>query len=469
MPELPEVETVKNVLLPIVKGRKILTIDVLRASTIEGDVDEFCVNLQNEIFLDVTRIGKYLIFHLTNDKVFISHLRMEGKYYELLENDPDSKYARVVFHLNNGHKLCYDDSRCFGIMKLSNESSFKGEEMIAKLGPEPFDVKDVNLLLKKVKNIRKPIKSTLLDQTLVTGLGNIYVDEVLFASKIHPLTPAILISKNEWELIINNSCKILEDAIKAGGSTIKSYHPGKDIDGNFQTRLKIYGKSGETCPNCGATFRFIKVGGRGTTFCPICQRKKGSPINVAITGKIASGKSLATSTFATNNIPTLSSDEIVKELYKKEDIVRQIERMFNLKFNGNEVDKDILRDYLILHQKDKKKLERFVHPLVAKEIKNFLATSRSPIRAVEVPLLFESKLDQEFDVIIVIDIDEKKQNELLSKRDPHKALYLKEINKTNKIDENKNKASYLVSNNSGETEFVNRINQIITELRYLAK
>ena len=467
MPELPEVETVKNVLLPIVKGRKILSIDVLRASTIEGNPNDFALNLQNETFLDVTRIGKYLIFHLTNSKVFISHLRMEGKYYELLETDENSKYARVVFRLDNGHKLCYDDSRCFGIMKLSNEASFKKEEMIAKLGPEPFDVNGINSIVKKVKKIKKPIKSTLLDQTLVTGLGNIYVDEVLFASKIHPLTPANLITKNEWELIIKNSCKILEDAIKAGGSTIKSYHPGKDIDGNFQTRLKIYGKSGEKCPNCGATFRFIKVGGRGTTFCPICQKKKGSPINVAITGKIASGKSLATSTFANNNIPTLSSDEIVKDLYKKEDIARNIERMFNLKFKGNEVDKDILRDYLILHQKDKKKLERYIHPLVAKEIENFLATSKSPIRVVEVPLLFESKLDQEFDAIIVIDISEKKQNELLSKRDSNKALYLKEINKTNKIDENKNKASYLISNNSDETEFVNKINRIITELKCL--
>ena len=469
MPELPEVETVKNVLIPVVKGRKILKIDVLRLSTIEGNPEEFSLNLQNETFLDITRIGKYLIFHLTNDKVFISHLRMEGKYYELDENDPDSKYARVVFHLDNNHKLCYDDSRCFGIIKLSDEASFKNEEMIAKLGPEPFDVKDINSLIKKTKNIRKPIKSTLLDQTLITGLGNIYVDEVLFACKIHPLTPANLISKNEWELIIKNSVRILNDAIAQGGSTIKSYHPGKDIDGNFQTRLKVYGKSGEKCPNCDATLRFIKVGGRGTTFCPICQKKKGAPLNVAITGKIASGKSLATSIFANNNIPTMSSDEIVKELYKREDIARSIEKMFNLKFKGNEVDKDLLRDYLLIHQKDKKKLERYIHPIVAKEIKNFLSTSKAPIRVVEVPLLFESKLDQEFDAIIVIDISEKKQNELLNKRDPNKALYLKEINKTNKLDENKNKASYLISNNSGETEFVNRINRVITELKDLAK
>lgn len=469
MPELPEVETVKNVLIPIVKGRKIQSIDVLRKSTIEGDVDSFIVNLQNEIFLDVTRIGKYLIFHLTNKKVIISHLRMEGKYYELLENDENSKYARVVFHFDNGHKLCYDDSRCFGILKFSEEGSYKDEEMIKKLGPEPFYIDDVSLLMEKVKNVRKPIKTALLDQTLMTGLGNIYVDETLFASKVHPLTPANIVNKKEWEAIVKNSKDILNNAIKAGGSTIKSYHPGKDIDGNFQTRLKVYGKSGEECPDCHQrTLRFIKVGGRGTTFCPLCQKKKGAPINVAITGKIASGKSLATSVFENNNIPSLSSDKIVGDLYQKEEIANKIEKMFNLKFNDKVVDKDVLRNYLLMHPKDKKKLERFIHPLVKKEINNFLSKDKSPIKVVEVPLLFEAKFDSIFDVIIVTDINEKKQLELLNDRDNDKALLLKEINKTNKIDENRNKATYLISNNSSKEAFEKQINNVITELKRLA-
>ena len=468
MPELPEVETVKNVLIPIVKGHKILKIDVLRRTTIQGDINDFIINLQNQTFLDVSRIGKYLIFHLTNELVMISHLRMEGKYYELLESDENSKYARVVFHLDNGHKLCYDDSRTFGILKLSSEDTYLKDEMIKKLGPEPFDIKDVKAVMDKVKKVNKPIKTTLLDQTLMTGLGNIYVDETLFASKVHPLTPAKLVSKAEWERIIKNAQDVLNNAIKEGGSTIKSYHPGKDIDGNFQTRLKVYGKSGETCPNCGATFRFIKVGGRGTTYCPICQKKVGAPIHVAITGKIASGKSLAASIFNENKIPTLSSDDVVSELYKQEDIANKIEKMFSLKFPNKIVNKDILRDYLLINPKDKKKLERFIHPLVAKQIKSFLST-KDPIKVVEVPLLFESKLDSLFDVIIVTDIKEDKQNELINNRDKAKAIYLKEINKTNKIDENKNKASYLISNNGSKEQFINKVNKIITELKDLAK
>ena len=245
MPELPEVETIKNVLSKIVIGKTIKSIDVYRDLTIEGDTSEFKKSLVGETFLSMSRIGKYLIFHLSNGKVIISHLRMEGKYYEFLENEKDSKYAKVTFHFTDNTKLCYDDSRAFGILKLSSEDKYQKEEMLSKLGPEPFEVNDVSFILKKVKHSKKPIKTTLLDQTLITGLGNIYVDETLYASHIHPLTPANKVSKKEWEDIISNSKEILKIAIEMGGSTIKSYHPGKDIDGNFQTRIKIYGRSGD--------------------------------------------------------------------------------------------------------------------------------------------------------------------------------------------------------------------------------
>ena len=465
MPELPEVETVKNVLSPIVINRTITGIDVLRKTTIQGDEKNFISSLIGEKFLSLSRIGKFLIFHLTNNKVIISHLRMEGKYYEFLDSEPNSKYARVVFHFDNGHKLCYDDSRCFGIMILSSEENFRKEKEIAKLGLEPFVIDDVTTLMKKTKGKKMPIKSNLLDQSLMTGLGNIYVDEVLYSSNIHPLTPSCLIKKEEWEHIVKNAKEILTTAIKLGGSTIKSYHPGKDIDGNFQNRIKIYGKSGETCPICGATFRFIKVGGRGTTFCPKCQQKRGAPINVGITGKIASGKSSLLEAFKDAGYDVLSSDAVVAELYKSNEVANKIEQLLKIKFSGEGVDKDILREHILLNPKDKKKLEKYVHGLVLKEIKDFLSKEKSPIRVVEVPLLFEAKMDNLFDTIIVADIDEKKQLELLTNRDPKHATYLLEINKTNKIDENKNKASYLISNTGNKTEFIKECNKIINKLK----
>ncbi len=469
MPELPEVETIKNVLVKIVNGHKINKIDVYRKGTIEGDADEFIKGLTGETFLSMSRIGKYLIFHLTNDKVIVSHLRMEGKYYEFSESENDSKYAKVVFHLDNGKKLCYDDSRCFGILKLSNEKEYQNLEMISKLGPEPFVVKDVTPIMKQVSKVKKPIKTTLLDQTIITGLGNIYVDETLYASHIHPLTPASLITKKEWEEIIKNSVEILNIAIQMGGSTIKSYHPGKDIDGNFQTRIKIYGKEGETCPTCGHTYRFIKVGGRGTTFCPICQRKKGAPHNIGLTGKIASGKSTVLDMYKRLGVATLSSDEIVKDLYQKEEIASLIEKTLKIKFSTKVVNKDELRNHLLINPKDKKKLEKIIHPLVEKEIVRFLSEEKNPIRVVEVPLLFESKMDHYFDSIVVIDIDEKTQLERLNQRNQKTALYLKEINKTNKIDENKNKATYLIYNNGSLSDLEKVVKKSLNEVTDLIK
>ena len=469
MPELPEVETIKNVLVKIVNGHKINKIDVYRKGTIEGDANEFIKGLTGETFLSMSRIGKYLIFHLTNDKVIVSHLRMEGKYYEFEESENDSKYAKVVFHLDNGKKLCYDDSRCFGILKLSNEKEYQNLEMISKLGPEPFLVKDVTPIMKQVSKVKKPIKTTLLDQTIITGLGNIYVDETLYASHIHPLTPASLITKKEWEEIIKNSVEILNIAIQMGGSTIKSYHPGKDIDGNFQTRIKIYGKEGESCPTCGHTYRFIKVGGRGTTFCPICQRKKGAPHNIGLTGKIASGKSTVLDIYKNLGAATLSSDEIVKDLYQKEEVASLIEKTLKIMFSTKVVNKDELRNHLLINPKDKRKLEKIIHPLVEKEIVRFLSEEKNPIRVVEVPLLFESKMDHYFDSIVVIDVDEKTQLERLNQRNQKTALYLKEINKTNKIDENKNKATYLIYNNGTLSDLEKVVKKSLNEVTDLIK
>lgn len=465
MPELPEVETVKNVLLPIVKGRKILSIDILRKSTIHGDIDDFVNVLTGQTFLDVSRIGKFLIFHLTNDLVVLSHLRMEGKYYEVEENDPNTKYSRVVFHFDNGHKLCYDDSRCFGMMKLTNEKDYKSVKDIAQLGPEPFDVKDVYYLIKRTKKSTLPIKSTLLDQTLMTGLGNIYADEVLYASKIHPLTPANKITKKEWELIVKNAQEILNNAITAGGSTIKSYHPGKDIDGNFQTALKAYGKKGEPCLRCSSIMRFMKVNGRGTTYCPKCQIQKSEKLKVAIYGRVASGKSTVLSCFAEKGFYTISSDDIVAELYNTPAMAKTIGQAFGLPFT-DKVDKAVLRDYLNDHPKDRKKLEKLVHPRVKNEILKIFKTVNSRIIVVEVPLLFESKMDNLFDVIIAVDIPSKKQKVLLYQRNPETAEALLKINAEHKFDENKIKADYVINNSASLDSLKVKIDKIINELQY---
>ena len=467
MPELPEVETVKRVLLPIVIGRTITKIDINRKTIVNNKEEEFVSYYTNEKFLDISRIGKFLIFHLTNNKVLISHLRMEGKYIELLESDKDTKYARVVFHLDNNHKLCYDDSRSFGRMLINDEDHYQEEKELTKLGPEPFVVSDVSFLLDKTKRMSLPIKTALLSQELVTGLGNIYVDEVLFASKIHPLTPAKLIKKEEWEKIIKESKRILTAAIEAGGSTIKSYHPGKDIDGNFQTSLLAYGRNGQECAICHTKMRFIKVNGRGTTFCPHCQIKRGAPIRIAIVGKIASGKSTVLNIFNSKNYLTVSSDEIVHELYQKEEIQQLITKRLKLKVKDDFL--AAIKEHLKVNSKDLDRLEKIVHPLVKKEIENRFKKSKSTLLIAEVPLLFKAKMENMFDVIIGVDIKEKIQLERLQNRDQEKSAFLKRINDLNNMfNEHSQDLDYVVYNNddlkSLEVETLKVINKVVNRL-----
>lgn len=397
----------------------------------------------------------------------ISHLRMEGKFYEYLQQEENSKYARMVFHLDNNHKVCYDDSRCFGIMILSDESSYRNEKEIAKLAKEPFNA-DVKEIMEKTKRLIQPIKTTILDQSVICGLGNIYADETLYASKIHPLTETNTLKESDWKRLIANAIEILNTAIKLGGSTIKSYHPGKGVSGEFQTRIKIYGKQDEECPICHKKFRFTTVGGRGTTYCPGCQKKVGRNIKVAITGKIASGKSLILKMFKDDyHLETLSSDEVVNNLYNQPDIAKTLGKLLNLSFD-NVVDKSILREHLKNNPNDIKKINKFIHPLVGKEIEKFLKKNNKDIVVVEVPLLFESNLDRLFDYIIAVDIPSDKQETLLTHRNKENTQFLKQIYQNcNDFEEYKNKADCLVINDKDKQELSKKVKEIFNRLKYL--
>lgn len=465
MPELPEVETVKNLLKTFLIDRKIISIDVLREGTIIGSPTVFSSTLKGLKFIDITRKGKFLIFHLSENKVILSHLRMEGKFFELDEKEQNTHYSRVVFHLDNGHKLCYDDSRCFGFLKLTNEDNYLKEKEIAKLGLEPSEVIDIDDVFCKVKDSNHPIKELITDQSIIAGIGNIYADEILYACKLHPLTPGRFVTRDNCIDIIENAKKILAEAIKQGGSTIKSYHPGKDLDGKFQGKLLAYGKAGEKCPRCGAEYVFIKVNGRGTTYCPKCQKKKGAPVRVAIFGKIASGKSEVLKHFAKIGYPTISSDEIVSSLYKEKEIANTIAKMFSLPFK-NEVDKSILREYLVSHPKDIVRINRYIHPLVKERIELFFKANKDrDIVVVEVPLLFESKSENMFDYIIGVDSKEDIQLDRLANRNKQDSKSLRKIAMNNRFEENKNKADIIIDNNSDLASLDSQIDKIVSKLQ----
>lgn len=273
MPELPEVETVKETLKIKILNRKIKDVRIYYEKMIETpDVDVFRKKLINQTIVDIKRRGKWLMFEL-DDFYLLSHLRMEGKYNIKKLDDKVEKHEHASFVLDSKEELRYKDTRKFGKMHLLKKEDVYENEPLKSLGLEPFDE---NLTIKylKEKYIKKrlPIKTVLLDQNIIVGIGNIYADEILFLSNINPLKKTSDLADKELKKIIENTKIVLNNAIKAGGTTIRSYTSSEGIHGRFQHELYVHGRIDEKCKVCNDTILKIKVGGRGTYYCPTCQK-----------------------------------------------------------------------------------------------------------------------------------------------------------------------------------------------------
>ena len=272
MPEIAEVETVRNTLKGRILNKKITDVKVHYKNMIESDINKFASSLIGDSFIDIKRRGKWLIFE-TNNKYLLSHLRMEGKFFIKDDKEAKGKHEHVTIYFEDNTTLRYEDTRKFGRMNLINKEELSTTESIAKQGFEPGEKGLTSTyLLEKFKNKKLPIKSVLLDQTIISGLGNIYVNEVMFYAKINPERSASSITKEECELIVKGSNEIIKEAIKMGGTTIKSYTSSLGVTGRFQQNLKVHKKEGEPCSICDTPIKNIKIGGRSTYYCPKCQK-----------------------------------------------------------------------------------------------------------------------------------------------------------------------------------------------------
>ena len=268
MPELPEVETVRQTLRQFVLNDTIEDIEIYYPNIIEGDCDEFINRVKNQTIRDIDRVGKYLIF-LLDDVAFVSHLRMEGKYHIVDKLTPVNKHTHVVFHLKN-KDLVYIDTRKFGRIRLVDRNHYKDEPPLNKLGKEPFDIDDQDLYT-LLHRTSLPIKSALLDQSIMSGIGNIYANEICFKMNIDPRTPASRLSKKRVVQLKQISIDVLNRAIEAGGTTIHSFD-ANGIHGLFQIQLNVHGQ--KICPICQGQIKKIMLGQRGTYFCPHYQKKR---------------------------------------------------------------------------------------------------------------------------------------------------------------------------------------------------
>ena len=265
-------ETVRQTLKRKILRKKIKNVNVLYERMIESDINEFKNNLIGLEFSDILRKGKWLLFEI-GDYYLCSHLRMEGKYFIKNHDEEINKHEHVIFTFTDDTELRYHDTRKFGRMNLVLKKDIDSVEGVRKQGIEPIDSNlSKEYLYDAFKKKRLPMKTLLLDQTIISGLGNIYADEVLFASKINPLKIGNEITLDECQRIVESSKKIIEEAIKCGGTTIKSYTSSLGVTGRFQQNLMAHKRENEECKNCSTIIKRIVVGGRSTYYCENCQK-----------------------------------------------------------------------------------------------------------------------------------------------------------------------------------------------------
>ncbi|WP_019534593.1 DNA-formamidopyrimidine glycosylase [Paenibacillus ginsengihumi] len=276
MPELPEVETVRRTLNALVAGKKIERVSVMLRRIIQRPDDPalFAALLEGQTIRTIERRGKFLRF-LMDDRTMVSHLRMEGRYGLYREDDPLELHTHVIFHFTDGTALRYKDVRQFGTMHLFDSGRDLEEAPLRKLGLEPLDdAFTLEALRDVVAGRSAKIKPLLLNQEYIVGIGNIYVDESLFLAGIHPEREAGSLSRQELRRLHEAIVRTLTEAVEAGGSSIKSYVNGQGEIGMFQHQLKVYGRKDEACLNCGQAIVKTVVAGRGTHYCPGCQKAK---------------------------------------------------------------------------------------------------------------------------------------------------------------------------------------------------
>ena len=273
MPELPEVETIRRDLEPLILGRRITNVDVDPATIhllVGAPIETLRENLIGRTIEAVRRRGKYLMLGLDDGRWLVIHLRMTGRLIWRTREAPDEQYQRAKIELDNGYDLRWSDLRKFGTWRLHESAA----EVIDKLGPEPIDAAlTLKIFRERLANRTAAVKAVLLDQRRFAGLGNIYVDEALYEAGIRPDTPAGMLSPAAIKRLFASSRSVLERGIENRGASFKDYVDGQGEPGSQHMHVHVFRRTGKPCYACGSEIRRTIVGGRSTHWCPKCQPK----------------------------------------------------------------------------------------------------------------------------------------------------------------------------------------------------
>ena len=279
MPELPEVETIKEALVKSISNASINSVSVRNRHLRQFIPESFEKNIEKAIITRIYRIGKYALLDLNNGHTIILHFGMSGKLRFVDSNNPSfEKHDHIVFYTSKG-TIAYNDPRKFGLVSEESSAKIKNLSLFANLGPDPFDqALSTSYLQNKFKKKQCPIKIALLDQSIICGIGNIYASEALYEARISPLRSCTSLTANETKKLISAIRSTLQKAIDAGGSTLHDYRKPDGSTGYFQLQHAVYGKEGMRCPYCSSNcsakqgIRRIVQGGRSTFYCPHLQK-----------------------------------------------------------------------------------------------------------------------------------------------------------------------------------------------------
>jgi formamidopyrimidine-DNA glycosylase len=271
MPELPEVEVIRRGLAPLLVGRRFLDVQVgekrLRQQSSPRELRRWLLGRRLK---NLQRRGKYLRFDLEGGVTLVIHLGMTGRLLAGPPPSPTLPHVHLVFHMEGGLNLVFQDARRFGMVLVFPPGVEPGP--LAQVGAEPFSRKVTpDWLLAQARGRSRPIKNFLLDARLLAGIGNIYACEILFAAGMHPATPVGRLTLEDWSRVLTETRRILKLAIKKGGTTVANYLNSRGESGLFQLELLVYGRAGEPCRRCCAPIQRLVQAGRSTFFCPVCQ------------------------------------------------------------------------------------------------------------------------------------------------------------------------------------------------------
>jgi formamidopyrimidine-DNA glycosylase len=276
MPELPEVETIRARLAPRLEGRRLERVEIVDPRLTRPEPPEaIAAALEGQRIVQVSRRGKYLVFEFESGRHLLVHLRMTGNLEHParggLAVDP---YRRAVVRLDDGSDVAYRDVRRFGTWDLVEPGELEDYFAVRRLGGEPLERGfTTRALTQALEGRRAPIKAALLDQRAAAGVGNIYADEALWRARLHPLRPAGSLTVGEIARLRKAIRAALEMGIAREGATLRDYRDPEGRRGRMQDEFKVYGRAGEPCPRCGTPIEKTRAGGRGTWFCPHCQRQ----------------------------------------------------------------------------------------------------------------------------------------------------------------------------------------------------